>query len=121
MNPAEIKLKRTEALLKELLPEAFASLDDSRINSLNVVDVVCSRGRYDAKVYLDKTALTEKEQKEALQQLRKVAPYLKQYIRESEGWYKAPNFKFEFDDQIEKIDKIERLFQQIAKEQKSED
>ncbi len=54
MNQAEIKRKRTESLLKELLPEAFSMLDDEDLKNLIVTDVVCSRGRYDSKVFLDK-------------------------------------------------------------------
>ncbi len=63
MREEEIKRKRTEARLQELIPEALASMNDSRINSLNVTEVICSRGRYDAKVYLDKSFLTQDEQK----------------------------------------------------------
>jgi len=95
-------------------------MNDNRINGLTVTEVVCSRGRYDAKVYLDKSYLNEQEQSEALKQLRIVSGYLSTYIRDSEGWFKAPKFTFEFDDQLERITHIEDLFQQIAK-RKSED
>ena len=116
MNQAEIKRKRTEAILKELIPEALGSLDDILINSLNVVDVVCSRGRYDAKVFIDKSGIEEDKQGEILSKLRRVSSYLKSYIRESQGWYKAPNLTFEFDDEIDRIGKMDRLFKQISKE-----
>ena len=120
MSPEEIKLKRTESVLKELLPEAFGALDDIRINGLNVTDVVCSRGRYDARVYLDPAGLKEDERSEALKQLRKVSTHLSTYVRDTEGWYRAPKFTFEFDDQLERIDRMEALFAQIAT-QKSEE
>jgi len=115
MREEEIKRKRTESRLVELLPEAFAGMNDNRINALSVTAVICSRGRYDAKVYLDKSYLTEKEQNEALKQLRIVSGYLSTYVRESEGWYKAPKFTFEFDNQLEEISKIEALFKEIGK------
>ena len=114
MSPEEIKLKRTESVLKEILPEALATLDDPRINRLGVNDVVCSRGRYDARVFLDRGSLTEAEQAEALRQLRKVTGHLTTYVRDSEGWYRAPKFTFEFDDQLERITRMEELFAQIA-------
>lgn len=114
MTPAEIKRKRTESLLKEVLPEALATLDDERINHLNVTEVLCSRGRYDAKVFLDPTGISEEEQREALKQLRKVSGYLKTHIRDSEGWFRAPNFTFEFDNELERISKMDALFAQIA-------
>ena len=116
MNQAEIKRKRTESVLKELLPEALATLDDARINTLSVTDVLCSRGRYDARVFLDPADLSEAEQEEALKKLRKVAGYLKTYVRDSEGWFKAPNFSFEFDDELERISRIDALFKKIEKE-----
>ncbi len=115
MREEEIKRKRTEARLVELIPEALSTMNDSRINGLAVTEVVCSRGRYDAKVYLDKSYLNEKEQKEALKQLKVVSNYLSTYIRDSEGWFKSPRFTFEFDDQLERITHIEELFKKIAK------
>ncbi len=118
MREEEIKRKRTESRLVELIPEALSTMNDNRINGLSVTEVVCSRGRYDAKVYLDKSYLNKKEQLEALKQLRIVSSYLSTYVRESEGWFKSPKFTFEFDDQLERITHIEELFKQIAKRKK---
>lgn len=113
MNQAEIKRKRTEAVLKEVLPEAFAMLDDTQLQNLVVTEVVCSRGRYDSKVYLDKTGVDEKSQGEILGKLRRVQGFLKNYIKESEGWFRSPNFTFEFDDYMEKVASIDKLFEKI--------
>ncbi len=120
MTPEEIKRKRTESVLKEIIPEALATLDDSRINALQVTDVVCSRGRSDAKVYLDKSVLSEAQQREALRQLRLVAGYIQNHCKQSEGWFKAPRFTFEFDEQLEKQSRMEELFKQIAQRKKEE-
>ncbi len=120
MREEEIKRKRTEARLVELIPEALSTMNDERINSLTVTEVICSRGRYNAKVYLDKSYLSEREQREALKQLKSVSNYLSTYIRDSEGWFKSPKFTFEFDEQLERITHIEELFKQIAK-RKSKD
>ena len=119
MTQEEIKRHRTESVLREVIPEALATLNDDRINALNVIEVVCSRGRSDAKVYLDKAFLTEEEQREALRQLKKAAKYLQDHIKKSQGWYKAPNLTFEFDEQFEKVSRIEALFDQIAKEREA--
>ena len=115
MTEEEIKRKRTESRLVELIPEALSTMNDNRINGLSVTEVVCSRGRYDAKVYLDKSYLNEREQGEALKQLRTISGYLSTYIRDSEGWFKSPRFTFEFDEQLERITKIENLFKEIGK------
>ena len=114
MNQADIKRKRTESLLKEILPEAFSMLDDESLKNLVVTEVVCSRGRYDSKVYLDKSGIDEHSQNEILKKLRKVEGFLKNYVKESEGWYRSPNFKFEFDEHMEQIARIDELFKQIS-------
>ncbi|SFV52491.1 Ribosome-binding factor A [hydrothermal vent metagenome] len=113
MTQEEIKRHRVESVLKEIIPEALGTLNDSRINGLLVTDVVCSKGRSDAKVYLEKSFLNEKEQREALKQLRAVSSYLQTHCKQSEGWFKAPRFTFEFDEQLEKISRIEELFKKI--------
>jgi ribosome-binding factor A len=113
---AEIKLQRTESLLKELIPEALASLSDTRINNLTVVDVKCSRGKYDAVVYLDKGFSTDDEQQEALTLLKKAASSLQRYVLESEGWFRSPKLTFRFDDMIEKQNHMDDLFDKIKKE-----
>ncbi|MCF6206665.1 MAG: 30S ribosome-binding factor RbfA [Sulfurovum sp.] len=120
MTQEEIKRHRVESVLKEIIPEALATLDDSRINSLLVTDVVCSKGRSDAKVYLDKSFLTEQEQREALKQLRIVAGYIQNHCKQSEGWFKAPRFTFEFDEQLEKQSRMEALFKQISQRKKED-
>lgn len=118
MTNEEIKRHRVESVLKEIIPEALGSLEDSRINSLLVTDVVCSKGRSDARVYLDKSFMNEKEQNEALKQLRKVAGYIQNHCKQSEGWFKAPRFTFEFDTQLEHITKMEDLFDKISTKKK---
>ncbi len=113
MTQEEIKRHRVESVLREIIPEALGTLNDSRINGLLVTDVVCSKGRSDAKVYLEKSFLNEKEQRESLKQLRAVSGYLQNHCKQSEGWFKAPRFTFEFDEQLEKISRIEELFKKI--------
>ena len=121
MTQEEIKRHRVESVLKEIIPEALGTLDDERINGLSVTDVVCSKGRSDAKVYLDKSFLNDKEQGEALKQLRRVSGYIQNHCKQSEGWFKAPRFTFEFDAQPEHQSKMEDLFKQIANRKKPED
>jgi ribosome-binding factor A len=120
MTQEEIKRHRVESVLKEVIPEALATLDDERINALLVTEVVCSKGRSDAKVYLDKSFLNEKEQGEALRQLRSVAGYIQNHCKQSEGWFKAPRLTFEFDEQLEKQKRMEELFAQIGTKKSNE-
>ena len=121
MTHEEIKRHRTESVLKEIIPEALGSLNDDRINGLSVTEVVCSKGRSDAKVYLDKSFLTPKEQGEALKQLRIVSGYISNHCKQTEGWFNAPRFVFEFDEQPEHQNKMEDLFKKIATRNKGEE
>ncbi|MFT7859872.1 MAG: 30S ribosome-binding factor RbfA [Sulfurimonas sp.] len=116
MTEAEIKLKRTESILIELIPEALAQLNDARLHELGIVDVKCSRGRSDAKVYLDPSYFDQKEQNVLLKQLRKARPIIEDYCLKEQGWYRCPKLAFEFDEHIKKTETIEALFKKIEKE-----
>jgi ribosome-binding factor A len=111
-----IKVQRKESLLKEIIPEALSQMNDGRIRGLNVVDVVCSRDGSDAKVYLEKSYLNEKEQREALRQLKQARGYIQNYCLKSTGWYRVPNLTFTFDDLLETENRMEELFEKIKKE-----
>jgi ribosome-binding factor A len=81
---------------------------------LTVLDVVCSRGASDAKVYLEKSFLTKEEQKQILKLLKKANGLISKYCLESTGWYKVPKFTYTFDDLFEKENRIEELFKKIG-------
>jgi len=114
-----IKLKRVESILKEILDEAFVTLNDSLLRSLVVIEVDCKRGKYDADVYLDKSFLDEEEQRLALKRLKKVRGYLENYTLQNEGWFRCPKFHFKFYDKLEKERKYDELFSKIESELKN--
>ncbi|MBW6489278.1 30S ribosome-binding factor RbfA [Sulfurimonas sp.] len=116
MTEAQIKVKRTESILLELIPEALGSLNDSRLHELDVIDIKCSRGRSDAKVYLDPASYTEAQKNEFLKLLRNARPIVETYCMKNQGWFRSPKFTFEFDEQMKKAQSIEELFKKIAKE-----
>lgn len=120
MTPAEIKLKRTESVLVELIPEGISQLSDARLHELDVIEVKCSRGRSDAKVYLDPHDYTDEERRFFLRQLNKARPVIEDYCMKDQGWFRCPKLSFEFDDQLKKQQNIEALFKQIAKERSDE-
>ena len=120
MTPAQIKLKRTESILQELIPEGITQLNDARLHELDVIEVVCSRGRSDAKVYLDPQNYTEKERTFFLTQLSKARTVIEEYCLRDQGWFKAPKFTFVFDDQLKKSKDIEDLFKKIENRNKGD-
>ncbi len=120
MTPVEIKLKRTDSILQELIPEGISQLNDARLHELDVIEVKTARGRDDAKVYLDPHHYSEKEKNFFLKQLRKARPVIEDYCLKDQGWFRCPKLSFEFDDQIQKSKTIEDLFKQISKESSDE-
>ena len=116
MNPTELRRLRTQSVLKQLIPEALASLEDELLRGLCVTDVECKRGRYDAFVYLDKNAFDEREREFVLEKLGRVARYLQNFCAEAEGWYRCPAFHFKFDDRLEYQNKMDDLFDKIEEE-----
>ena len=111
-----IKIKRVESLLKELIPEAISSLSDEKINNTPVLDVQCSRGKYDAEVYLDPSFTTTQEEKYIVKHLSQASSYIENYCKQAEGWYRCPKLKFIFDHNLEKQNKMDALFEQIQRE-----
>ncbi len=118
MTPAEIKLKRTESVLKELIPEAISQLSDERLREVDIVDVHCSKGRSDAKVYLDPASYSADEQRILAKLLEKARPIIEEYCMREQGWFRSPKLAFVFDDTLERSKNIEALFAKIAKEKK---
>jgi len=108
-----IKVQRKESLLREIIPEVLSQMNDGRIRGLSVIDVVCSRDGSDAKVYLEKSYLSEKEQKQALKQLRQARGYIQTQALKATRWFKVPNLTFTFDELLEKENKMEELFEKI--------
>ena len=115
MTPAQIKQKRTESLLMELIPEAISTLKDIKIHEVDVIDVKCSRGRSDAKIFLDPHSYTEKEKNAFLKILRMTRNLIEAHCMQDQGWYRCPNLTFEFDEHFARVSKIEDLFKQIKK------
>lgn len=116
MTEAQIKLKRTESILLELIPEALGSLNDKRLHELNIIDLKCSRGKSDAKVYLDPASYTEDEKREYIKLLKKARPIIETFCLKDQGWFRSPTLTFEFDEQLKKSQNLDELFKKIAKE-----
>jgi len=114
MTEAQIKLKRTESVLAELIPQALAAMNDKRLHDLNIIEVKCSRGKSDAKVYIDPVEYTEQEKRDYLKLLRKARPIVETHCLKDQGWYRCPKFTFEFDEHLKQAQNIDDLFKKIA-------
>ena len=121
MTEAQIKIKRTESVLLELIPQALGQMNDKRLHALDIIEVSCSRGKSDAKVYINPHDLTEQEKRDYLKLLRNARPIVETYCLKDQGWYRCPKFTFEFDEQIAKSKNIDDLFSKIANRKKTEE
>ncbi|HIP60307.1 MAG TPA: 30S ribosome-binding factor RbfA [Campylobacterales bacterium] len=111
-----VKILRVESVLRELVPEAISSLSDPQINTIPVLDVKCSRGKYDAEVYLDPSFTDLVDEKYIVKHLSQASSYIENYCKQAEGWYRCPKFKFKFDHSLEKQNSIDAVFKKIEKE-----
>lgn len=121
MTEAQIKLKRTESVLLELVPKALGQMNDKRLHELDILEVKCSRGKSDAKVYINPHQLKPQEKRDYLKLLRNARPIVETFCLKDQGWYRCPTFTFEFDEQLEKSKNIDDLFSKIAKRNKDEE
>lgn len=119
MNQSELRRLRTQSILKQLIPEALCALDDNLLKALSVIDVECSKGRYDAFVYLDKMSFDEHEQQYILSHLKKAQNIIQNYCMCEQGWFKCPKFHFKFDDSLEYQNKMDKLFDKISQDLKN--
>lgn len=110
-----IKLLKTQSLLKKCLQEAFFELNDTRLNSLSITRVECKKGKEHAKVFFDMTGIEEHEQKEILKLLKKANNFIKEQLQNSLNWYKAPNLSYEFDKEMQTLNRLDSIFKQIHK------
>ncbi|MBP6325177.1 MAG: 30S ribosome-binding factor RbfA [Sulfurospirillum sp.] len=113
-----IKIQRTESVLRELIPEALSTLEDEMLRGVCVVDVECSRGKYDAIVYLDGNVYDAKEKSYILSHLERVKRHIQTHCMQTEGWFRCPNFRFRFDDSLERQNKMDALFAKVEEELK---
>jgi len=121
MTEAQIKVKRTESILQEIIPEGLGQLNDNRLHEIDIVEVKCSKGRSDAKVYIDPSYFSDEEKRTIKRQLRKARPIVENYCMKDQGWFKCPTLKFEFDEQLKITQNLEDLFKKIAKPQSKDE
>lgn len=111
---AKIKQQKTESILKEIIPEALASLGDERLKGLVVTNVVCSRGRSDAKVYFDPAFIYDDEREPLVRLLLKARILIEKHCANEQGWFRTPKLSFDFDDALAHDNKMTALFKQIG-------
>ncbi|RDU67085.1 30S ribosome-binding factor RbfA [Helicobacter didelphidarum] len=105
--------ERRESFLREILSEALGNLQDSRLNNLQVTRVECSKGKYDAKVFIEKGDLSLQEQEQIIRAFKKAKSIIGEYIVNVSGWHTAPKLSLRFDRELEMQNRLDKIFMQI--------
>lgn len=112
----DIKLQRTQSLLRELISEALSSLGNPTLNALNITSVVCSRGKHHAEVFIESSDLSAQDRGLILKELKRAEGVLREYVLSASGWFKCPKMTFKFDETLKSAQSLDQLFATIDKE-----
>ena len=116
-----IKIQKTQALLQEVLTTALSELHDPLLHSLSVTKVLCSKGKYHAKVFIESSGLDKDQQNKILTHLNRAKSILREYVLSATGWFKCPDFSFVFDDELNTSKSLDALFEQIKNQRSGND
>ena len=108
-----IRNLKNQSMLKDVLQEAICSLSDTRINTLSVTKVKCSNGKYFARILLDSTLIEPQQRIVIIKLLKKANNTIRKYVQSSISWYRIPNFEYEFDLELENINRLDSILKQI--------
>ncbi len=112
---SKIIQERRESFLREVISEALGSLQDDCLNSLEVTRVQCSKGKHNAKVFIESSDITKEEELQINNAFKKARPILQEYILNATAWYNAPQLTLEFDNSLQIQNNLDRIFSQINK------
>lgn len=109
----KILQERREAFLQEIVNEALGSLGDSLLNTLEVTKVQCSKGKHDAKVFIESSSIDKAMQNKILQAFKKARPIIQEYILSATSWHIAPKITLVFDESLQIQNNLDKIFAQI--------
>lgn len=110
--------ERRESFLQEVVNEALGSLGDSMLNTLEVTRVQCSKGKHDAKVFIESSGIDKDMQAKILQAFKKARPIIQEYILNVTAWHSAPKLTLIFDESLQIQNNLDRIFATINKDKK---
>lgn len=108
-----VRLLKAQSFLKEAMQQVLFTLDDPRLSSLSIVRVECKKSKEYAKIYFDSTGISDTEQQEILKLLKKANSVIRDHLQNVLDWYKAPNLSYEFDDEVDVLNRLDSIFKQI--------
>lgn len=102
--------------MQELLIECFSNLGDIRLNNLEIIKVECSKGKYNAKVFIESSSIDESEKKEILKAFKKAQGFINHFLKHNSGWYRTPKLQLVFDTTLILQNKLDDIFKKIQKD-----
>lgn len=112
----KILQERREAFLQEVINEALGNLGDSLLNTLEVTKVQCSKGKHNAKVFIESSTIDKNMQTNILHAFKKASPIIQEYILNTTTWYSAPKLTLVFDDSLRMQNNLDKIFAKINAE-----
>ena len=113
--------ERVADIIREEISQIVGyELEDPRLTMVTVTDVRLSENRRDAQVFVT-VAGNEEEHRLALAALRHAAPYVRKQLSLSLNLPRTPEIHFVRDKVEEDGERVDRLLQEIAREQKCEE
>jgi len=113
--------ERVADIIREEISQIVGyELEDPRLTMVTVTDVRLSDNRRDAQVFVT-VAGNEEEHRLALTALRHAAPYVRKQLSLSLNLPRTPEIHFVRDTVEEHGERVDRLLQELALDQKSEE
>ncbi len=103
--------RRIDGLLREVLGERIARLNDPRLRTVTVVEVRASKDTAVADVFVQLHG-NEKVQKRALEGLEAARPVLQAAVNDELSLRNTPILRFIHDESIDRADRIEQLLRE---------
>lgn len=116
MQNNKIMQERRESFLQEIVNEALGNLGDSMLNTLEVTRVQCSKGKHDAKVFVESSGIDKNMQGKILQAFKKARPIIQEYILNSTSWHNAPKLTLIFDESLQIQNNLDKIFAEIHRD-----
>lgn len=116
-----IRQQRVAGLLfQELSIMLGNELEDPRLGTITVTDVVVSKDLRNVKVFVshDDPAIAPRE---VMRRLQHAAPFLRSQVAERLSLRMAPELHFSYDDTPAKAGRLDDIFRRIAAERSAED
>jgi ribosome-binding factor A len=119
MMPSNIRLKRIQEQIQEVLTEILESkVNDPRVDGVYITDVTVDRELDYANIYVSSLAGAESAE-EILEGLQNASGFIRYTLSQEVKLRVMPQLRFYWDETPERADRIEALLDEIREERES--